>query len=61
MDEVQTGLGATGKIWAHEHFDLPYPPDIMTYAKKMQIGGYFYKVLYLIDVSHYSNYLLLNF
>ncbi len=43
IDEVQTGLGATGKLWAHDHFNLPSPPDIMTFAKKMQIGGYFYK------------------
>lgn len=43
IDEVQTGLGATGKIWAHEHFNLKEVPDVMTFAKKMQIGGYFYK------------------
>lgn len=43
IDEVQTGLGATGKLWAHEHFNLPESPDLMTFAKKMQIGGYFYK------------------
>ena len=43
IDEVQTGLGATGKIWAHEHFDLPHTPDVMTFAKKMQVGGYFFK------------------
>ncbi|CAF0914597.1 unnamed protein product [Brachionus calyciflorus] len=42
IDEVQTGLGATGKLWAHEHFNLPESPDLMTFAKKMQIGGYFY-------------------
>jgi len=23
VDEVQTGVGATGKYWAHEHWDLP--------------------------------------
>ena len=44
MDEVQTAMGATGKFWAYEHFDLPTPPDVVTFAKKMQIGGYFYKV-----------------
>ena len=49
VDEVQTGLGATGKLWAHEHFDLPNPPDIMTFAKKMQIGGYFYRDNLKID------------
>ena len=48
VDEVQTGLGATGKLWAHEHFNLPHSPDIMTFAKKMQIGGYFYRS----DLNH---------
>lgn len=43
VDEVQTGLGATGKLWGHEHFDLPEAPDMLTFAKKMQTGGYFYK------------------
>lgn len=43
IDEVQTGLGATGKLWAHEHFNLPESPDIMTFAKKMHTGGYYYK------------------
>ncbi|CAF3340686.1 unnamed protein product [Rotaria sp. Silwood1] len=43
IDEVQTGLGATGKFWAHEHFDLPESPDIVTFAKKFQTGGYFAK------------------
>ena len=42
IDEVQTGGGATGKFWCHEHFNLPTPPDIVTFSKKMQIGGYFH-------------------
>ncbi len=40
---MQTGCGATGKFWAFEHFNLPESPDIVSFAKKMQIGGYFYK------------------
>lgn len=40
-DEVQTGFGATGRMWAHEHFDLPAPPDIVTWAKKAQNGVLF--------------------
>ncbi|CAF0726001.1 unnamed protein product [Adineta steineri] len=43
IDEVQTGLGATGKFWAHEHFNLPEAPDIVTFSKKFQTGGYFAK------------------
>ena len=42
MDEVQTGGGPTGKMWCHEHFDLECPPDIVTFSKKMQIGGYYH-------------------
>ena len=41
FDEVQTGWGATGKLWAHEHFDLPCPPDVVMWAKKAQNGVLF--------------------
>lgn len=40
-DEVQTCAGATGRFWAHEAWDLPEPPDLVTFSKKMQLGGYF--------------------
>ena len=36
-DEVQTGLGRTGKWWGFEHWDLE--PDIITIAKSLS-GGY---------------------
>lgn len=38
-DEVQTGLGLTGKWWAYEHHGIA--PDILCFAKKMQLGGIF--------------------
>jgi 4-aminobutyrate aminotransferase/(S)-3-amino-2-methylpropionate transaminase len=41
FDEVQTGVGITGSLWAHTQFDLPEPPDMMTFGKKMQMGGFF--------------------
>ena len=41
LDEVQSGFGATGKMWAHEHFALPAPPDAVTWAKKAQNGVLF--------------------
>ena len=41
FDEVQTGWGATGRLWAHERFDLPLPPDAVIWAKKAQNGVLF--------------------
>ena len=37
MDEVQTGLGMTGKMWAHQHF---VEPDMIAFGKKMQVCGF---------------------
>ncbi len=37
VDEIQTGLGMTGKWWAHQHFD--FKPDILAFGKKMQVCG----------------------
>lgn len=42
IDEVQTGGGPTGKMWCHEHFNLDSSPDVVTFSKKMQLGGYFH-------------------
>ncbi|MFC1643367.1 aminotransferase class III-fold pyridoxal phosphate-dependent enzyme, partial [Myxococcota bacterium] len=41
FDEVQTGWGATGRMWAHELFDLPSPPDAVAWGKKAQNGVVF--------------------
>jgi len=37
-DEVQTGIGITGKMWAHEHFKN-CQPDIISFGKKTQVCG----------------------
>ena len=49
-DEVQTGIGITGKMWAHQHFtpklcqcnppveNAPFP-DIISFGKKTQVCG----------------------
>ena len=37
-DEVQTGIGITGKMWAHEHFK-GCEPDIISFGKKTQVCG----------------------
>jgi 4-aminobutyrate aminotransferase/(S)-3-amino-2-methylpropionate transaminase len=41
LDEVQTGVGITGTMWAAEGLALPEPPDLITFGKKMQLGGFF--------------------
>jgi L-lysine 6-transaminase len=38
-DEVQTGVGLTGKFWCHEHFGENARPDILAFGKKMQVCG----------------------
>ena len=44
VDEVQKGVGATGKFWAHEHWNLlaSEAPDMVTFSKKAQTAGYYY-------------------
>jgi L-lysine 6-transaminase len=37
VDEVQTGVGITGRMWAYEHFGLT--PDALAFGKKTQICG----------------------
>lgn len=37
VDEVQTGVGLTGRMWAHEHFGLR--PDALCFGKKTQVCG----------------------
>ena len=39
FDEVQTGVGLTGKFWCHEHFSEKARPDIVAFGKKMQVCG----------------------
>ncbi len=36
-DEIQTGVGATGKWWSYQHHGVA--PDILCFAKKLQVGG----------------------
>lgn len=37
FDEVQAGVGLTGKMWAHQHF---VQPDMIAFGKKTQVCGF---------------------
>jgi L-lysine 6-transaminase len=37
FDEVQTGVGITGKMWAYQHYGVV--PDIISFGKKTQVCG----------------------
>jgi L-lysine 6-transaminase len=37
FDEVQTGLGTTGRAWCSQHFEVK--PDLMAFGKKVQVCG----------------------
>ena len=39
FDEVQTGLGSTGRWWASQYHGVT--PDLLCFAKKLQVGGLF--------------------
>lgn len=38
FDEVQTGVGLTGKMWAFQHFGVE--PDLLAFGKKTQVCGF---------------------
>jgi L-lysine 6-transaminase len=37
FDEVQTGMGLTGRMWVHQHWDVR--PDLLAFGKKTQVCG----------------------
>jgi L-lysine 6-transaminase len=37
FDEVQTGIGMTGKMWGFQHFSIT--PDVVSFGKKTQVCG----------------------
>ncbi len=38
FDEVQTGVGITGKMWCYQHFGVE--PDMLCFGKKTQVCGF---------------------
>ena len=37
LDEVQTGIGMTGKMWGYQHYGII--PDVIAFGKKTQVCG----------------------
>mmetsp|Transcript_13560 Transcript_13560/g.33232 ORF Transcript_13560/g.33232 Transcript_13560/m.33232 type:complete len:492 (+) Transcript_13560:118-1593(+) len=56
VDEVQTGLCSTGTTWAHEGWNLEVPPDMVTFSKKMQTGGFYHRK----DLAPSESYRIFN-
>jgi L-lysine 6-transaminase len=38
VDEVQSGMGLTGRMWAHQHYGIE--PDLLAFGKKAQVCGF---------------------
>jgi L-lysine 6-transaminase len=51
LDEVQTGIGMTGKMWAYQHLDII--PDVITFGKKAQVCGILANKEKLDEVEHH--------
>jgi len=52
VDEVQTGVAATGHMWAHESWNLTDPPDLVTFSKKSQIAGLYFTDAFRPNVGY---------
>lgn len=50
FDEVQAGMGITGKFWAFENFDVE--PDLFAFGKKSQVCGTAARLERLQEVDH---------
>lgn len=55
VDETKTGVGATGKMWAHEHWYLNTPADLVTFGGRAGISGYYSTVEYRTS-THCTSY-----
>lgn len=50
LDEVQTGIGLTGKMWGFQNYDII--PDIISFGKKTQVCGILANKEKLDQVDH---------
>lgn len=49
VDETKTGVGSTGKMWGHEHWNLGTPADIVTFGGKAGVSGFYSTVGLRLD------------
>lgn len=51
FDEVQTGIGITGKMWAYQNYNVV--PDVISFGKKTQVCGILASKTKLDEVEHH--------
>ncbi|HUH34859.1 MAG TPA: L-lysine 6-transaminase [Moheibacter sp.] len=51
LDEVQTGMGLTGKMWGYQNYDVI--PDIIAFGKKTQVCGILANKEKMDQVAHH--------
>jgi 4-aminobutyrate aminotransferase / (S)-3-amino-2-methylpropionate transaminase len=49
VDETKTGVGSSGKMWAHEHWYLNEPADLVTFGGRAGISGFYSTLDYRMD------------
>ena len=49
VDETKTGVGASGKMWAHDHWNLNQSADIVTFGQKAGISGFYSTLEYRLN------------
>ncbi len=49
VDETKTGVGSTGKMWGHEHWNLSTPADIVSFGGKAGVSGFYSTVNFRLD------------
>jgi 4-aminobutyrate aminotransferase/(S)-3-amino-2-methylpropionate transaminase len=54
VDETKTGLGSTGKMWAHEHWNLGTGADIVTFGGKAGISGFYSTLEFRMTQDEFS-------
>jgi len=49
VDETNTGMGASGKNWAHEYWYLQDSPDFMIFGGKSGCGGFYSNIAHRLN------------